>query len=181
MDRWLSKARVLPELPGSTGYLREAEPGQTPPLFLSNCIRVLLGKPGTEDTGSKSGQAIDNNGLRSPKGSYWPILVREERRQLEIVAGQLQIGLGTGAALILGLAESAPLTAEEVAVTGKGQFSRGLQNLIRPAVQVILSNLKSADILASGLYDVNAHVVDLHINLTAPRVSGSCIYEMGLK
>ena len=43
MDRWLSKARVLPELPGSTGYLREAEPGQTPPLFLSNCIRVLLG------------------------------------------------------------------------------------------------------------------------------------------
>ena len=84
------------------------------------------------------------------------VLVREERRQLEIVAGQLQIGLDTGAALIFGLAESAPLTAEEVAVTGKGQFSRGLQNLVRPAVQVILGNLESADILASGLYDVNA-------------------------
>ena len=62
---------------------------------------------------------------------------------------------------ILGLAESAPLTAEEVAVTGKGQFSRGLQNLVRPTVQVILGNLKCADILASGLYDANAHVVDV--------------------
>lgn len=89
------------------------------------------------------------------------VLVREERRQLEIVAGQLQIGLGTGAALILGLAESAPLTAEEVAVTGKGQFSRGLQNLVRPAVQVILGNLKRADVLASGLIDGHADGVDV--------------------
>ena len=89
------------------------------------------------------------------------VLVREERRQLEIIAGQLQIGLGTGAALILGLAESAPLTAEEVAVTGKGQFSRGLQNLVRPAVQVILGNLKRADVLASGLIDGQADGVDV--------------------
>ncbi len=64
MDRWLSKARVLPDLPGSTGYLREAEPGQTPPPFLSNCIRVLLGKPGTEDFQTIQDELFRGLGIR---------------------------------------------------------------------------------------------------------------------
>lgn len=68
MDRWLSKARVLPELPGSTGYLREAEPGQTPPLFLSNCIRVLLGKPGTEDFQTIQDELFRGLGIRVQQG-----------------------------------------------------------------------------------------------------------------
>lgn len=68
MDRWLSKARVLPELPGSTGYLREAEPGQTPPPFLSNCIRVLLGKPGTEDFQTIQDELFRGLGIRVQQG-----------------------------------------------------------------------------------------------------------------
>ena len=68
MDRWLSKARVLLELPGSTGYLREAEPGQTPPLFLSNCIRVLLGKPGTEDFQTIQDELFRGLGIRVQQG-----------------------------------------------------------------------------------------------------------------
>ena len=89
------------------------------------------------------------------------VLVREEWRQLEIVAGQFQIGLGTGAALILGLAESAPLTAEEVAVPGKGQLGRGLQDLVRPSVELLLGEGKGADVLASGLIDRHGNRIDV--------------------
>lgn len=39
---------------------------------------------------------------------------------------ELQICLGSGAALILSLAEAAPFTAQEVPVTGKSQICGGL-------------------------------------------------------
>ena len=38
----------------------------------------------------------------------------QQRRQLEVIAGELQVGFGSGAAVVLCLAEDAPFTAEEV-------------------------------------------------------------------
>jgi hypothetical protein len=63
--------------------------------------------------------------------------IREERRELKLVLRQSEIRFGSGTAVVLRLAEAAPFTAEEVAVSGKGKLRSGLQYLVRPAVQVI--------------------------------------------
>ena len=54
--------RFASELTGAV--IREAEPGQTPPPFLSNCIRVLLGKPGTEDFQTIQDELFRGLGIR---------------------------------------------------------------------------------------------------------------------
>lgn len=69
VDRWLAKARVLPELPGITGYLQEAEPCQALPLFLSNCIRVLLGMPGNGDFQTIQDELFRGLGIRVQEGT----------------------------------------------------------------------------------------------------------------
>ena len=89
------------------------------------------------------------------------VLVGQERWQLEVVAGQLQIGLGPSAAVVLCLAEAAPLAAEEVAVTGEGQLGRRLQDFVRPAVEVVFGEREGADVLPSGLVDRHGHRVDV--------------------
>lgn len=67
--RWLAKARALPELPGITGYLQEAEPGQALPMFLSNCIRVLLGIPGAGDFQGIQEELLQGLGIRVQEGT----------------------------------------------------------------------------------------------------------------
>ena len=84
------------------------------------------------------------------EGMLWDIfnfLIREQRRHPEIVLSQFQIGFGSGAAVVLCLAEAAPFSAEKIPIPGKGQFSGGLQNLIRPAVKFFFGNVKGADIV----------------------------------
>lgn len=87
VDRWLAKARALPELPGITGYLQEAEPGQALPLFLSNCIRVLLGMPGIGDFQGLQGDLLQGLGVQVQEGTTLatvptaPYLAARERYQ----------------------------------------------------------------------------------------------------
>lgn len=89
------------------------------------------------------------------------VLVRQKRRQLEVVASQLQIGLGPCATVVLGLAEAAPLATEEVTVTGEGQLCRGLQDLVRPSVELLLGEGEGADVLPPGLVDRHGHRIDV--------------------
>lgn len=87
VDRWLAKARVLPDLPGITGYLQEAEPGQALPLFLTNCIRVLLGMPGIGDFQGVQEDLLRGLGIQVQEGSTLatvptaPYLAARERYQ----------------------------------------------------------------------------------------------------
>ena len=52
--------------------------------------------------------------------------IRKQWWELEIMLCKLQICLGSGAALVLSLAEAAPFTAQKVPVTGKSQICGGL-------------------------------------------------------
>ena len=52
--------------------------------------------------------------------------IRKQWREFKIMLRELKICLGSGAALILSLAEAAPFTAQEVPVTGKSQICGGL-------------------------------------------------------
>ena len=57
------------------------------------------------------------------------VFVGEQWRQLKFILRKLQIGSGTSAAGVLGLTETTPFSAEEVAVTGEGEIGSGLQNI----------------------------------------------------
>ena len=62
---------------------------------------------------------------------------------------------------MLGLTETTPFSAEEVAITGESQLSGRLQDFIGPSVQGFLFQLKGADVLAARLVDGHADVVDV--------------------
>lgn len=69
VDRWLVKARMLPELPGIMGYLQRAEPDQALPLYLTNCIRVLIAMPGTGDFQGIQDELIRGLGIQVQEGT----------------------------------------------------------------------------------------------------------------
>ena len=76
--------------------------------------------------------AVSNN-IGSPANQFiylaendLDLSICKQWRELEIMLRELQICLGSGAALILSLAEAAPFTAQEVPVTGKSQICGGL-------------------------------------------------------
>ena len=85
--RWLAKAQALAELPGITAYLQEAEPNQALPLFLSNCIRVLLAMPGTGDFQAVQEEIMRGLGVQVQEGTTLatiplaPYLAARERYQ----------------------------------------------------------------------------------------------------
>ena len=59
------------------------------------------------------------------------------------------------------LAEATPFTAEEVPVSGEGKLRSGFQHFVRPAVQVVFTDLVGADVLASRLVDGHGNLVDV--------------------
>lgn len=85
--RWLDKAQALAELPEIAAHLQEAELGQALPLFLSNCIRVLLGIPGIGDFSTVQDELIRGLGIRVQEGTTLatiptaPYLAARERYQ----------------------------------------------------------------------------------------------------
>ena len=83
------------------------------------------------------------------------------KRQLEVILSQQQVRLGSCPALMLGLAETTPLAAEEVSVTGKGKLCGRLQDFIGPAVKVILGHLEGGYILASWLIHGHCHGINI--------------------
>ena len=74
---------------------------------------------------------------------------------------QQKIGFRSGAAFVLCLAEDAPLNALELALACKGKLGCGLQNLVGPAIKVILGYLKGTEIAALWLVDDHADLVDI--------------------
>lgn len=85
--RWLAKAQALADLPGITEHLREAEPNQALPMFLSNCIRVLFAMSGIGDFKDVQEEIMSGLGIRVQQGSTLatiptaPYLAAQERYQ----------------------------------------------------------------------------------------------------
>ena len=66
---------------------------------------------------------------------------------------EFQVSFGSGSALVLGLAEAAPFTTQEIPISGEGQFCGGLQYFVCPAVERVFVDLERADVLPSRLVD----------------------------
>lgn len=85
--RWLAKAQALADLPEITAYLREAEPNQALPLFLSNCLRVLYAFPRSGDFKAVQDEIVKGLEIRVQEGTTLatiptaPYLAARERYQ----------------------------------------------------------------------------------------------------
>ena len=62
---------------------------------------------------------------------------------------------------MLCLTESAPFTAQEISITGKGEVSGRFQNFIGPLIQVILTDVIGRNVLTPGLIDGHADRIDV--------------------
>ena len=87
--------------------------------------------------------------------------VREQWRELEIMLREFQVSFGSGSALVLGLAEAAPFTTQEIPISGEGQFCGGLQYFVCPAVERVFADLERADVLPSRLVDGHGNLIDV--------------------